>query len=444
MLSTHHLKLLDATLKVSALQQIIPTDVPKHLICSKNVALRQTLWACPNSAGDIRTWREESERVRPLTQSGQYQYETIIPDRVNADIPTVLFPMDYVHEPLADLKYLALSPAPSLGLIYEVFKRGFETGQPNTMESKVLQPNPSAFSNHGELMLTQSGRYRSMNTHIPRTRHYDQDEYESLKEKLAAEDSFVLFTARVEDANVGAGLIVNGLPAITAVGGFIHVLERETLQNIDFAVGVRSVHVDQGKAKYVDQSPNNRGNLSKGVVKNVRFNYKETTGTVEIVMILRCADQKKLMKALKEGVYRIAGGTVWDATVTTKVKAEDVANTIWIYSNEKFDQRIDDYFANHPEIEVAPNSDNPSLRKPDILDCAISFNNLRENHHSYSIIPNGYVLLEEPKKRNNLRTKGYDHAFAEPLFCLIELSNDFDLNHVFWKRYHTDTLVYWQ
>lgn len=51
---------------------------------------------------------------------------------------------------------------------------------------------------------------------------------------------FVQLEARCEGINVAAGMLAVGWPAITALDGLVHALERQTGQCIEFALGLRS------------------------------------------------------------------------------------------------------------------------------------------------------------------------------------------------------------
>lgn len=455
MLATHHLKLLDPTLKLKAIQKVIDFEVPKHLICSKNIDLRQLLWACPNNAADIRIWREESAKALPLVKDGTYQFTEQFPTEFDGHMKAVLLPtVDNVegYQKKNDIPYISTTPVPSLGVVHEVFKRTFETGKSSNLVDHVLQSNAMSLSNHGETLLMQAGHYRAFNAHIPAKKYLSQTDFDYISESI--DDSFMMLTARIEKMNANSGLIAEGLPSITAIGGFVHMLERETMQNISFAVGVKSVDIQEGKQRYVDQSVKNKANLRKGVLSNVRATMAETTATVELVLLLKTdnlpdsTNVYDLVNILEKEQYRIAGGVVWDQQVLFESLDEyQFINVKWLYSPKHFQNKIDRYFDQNPTITVhQKTTDKETItfeRKPDLLDCAIELHHTYEKGNSYSIVSNGYIYLEEPHERYGIRTNGYDHAFSETAFCLVNISNETDFSTLFWKRYNHKHCVFW-
>lgn len=465
MLATHNPKFLDQTIKVKAIQKIIDCSVPEHFICSKNIGLRQVFWACPYSAADMRVWREISANVKGFVsdktigleaQQIKYNDEPVIkeshPTQMDAYIKSILLPFDYVDDinGAKDIPYIAVTPLPSLGVVHEVFKRGFELAGSNPLIERTLQPNPMSLSNHGESLLMQAGRYRAFQTHIPRV--FDLFKNQQFLTKTQNKDDelvfpYLVFKAHVCDANLNAGLISEGLPSITALGGFIHALERKTGQNIDFAVGFRNVGIQDGSKRYIDQSRKNKSNLSKGVVANTRFTLNEKTGSFDIIMLLKCDDHSKLKKVISKEYFRIAGGQVSEIKLGHRLQKQ-VFQYAWMYKQDTFTDKIDHFFNENPTSLVHLKNENGEKtileRKSDMLDCAFNLHQLYENYNSYSLTSNGYILLEQAKERYNLRTNGYKHAFAEPIFSLIKISTVFDEKCAFWSRFHTNDVVYWQ
>ncbi len=455
MLATHHLKFQDSTLKVSGIQKVIDFNVPKFLICSKTIQLRQILWACPNSAADIRKWREESAKAKDQVKNGTFKFEDQFPEKFDAYIKSVLLPQVEDIENCvekSDIRYLATTPVSSLGVVHEVYKRGFETGFMNRLKSRTLQPNAMAYANHGEILLKQAGRYRSFDSNIPRTKFLDNEAFQEIKEDL--DGTFLMFTAKVESMNVSSGIIAQGLPSITAIGGFVHMLERETMQNIEFAVGFKNVFVHDGKLRYIDQSQKNKAGLKKGITANTRATFGETTATAEIVLLLKTQNlykskpMLKLREFLQENMeFRIAGGLVWDSQVKyTNLRNYDFSKIKWLYSYKHFRDKIDNYFIENTNVMVHQTKDNQKItfeRKSDLLDCAISLHYKRDTGVSYSIVSNGYIFLEEPKERYGFRTNGHDHVFSEPSFCLICVSTEIAFKNLFWKRHNHKNSVFW-
>lgn len=457
MLATHHLKLLDSTLQVKAIQKVIDFDVPEHFICSKNVDLRQTLWACPNSAADIRTWREESEKAKPLVKEGTYSFDEQFPTVFDGHMKGLLVPtVDDVeqYQDKADIPYISTTPVPSLGVVHEVYKRGFESGKSNKLVDHVLQSNAMALSNHGETLLMQAGHYRAFRAYIPQKKYLTGPDFDYISENI--DGSFLLFTAKVEKLNANSGLIAEGLPSITAIGGFVHMLERETLQNISFAVGVKRVDIQEGKQRYVDQAVKNKAKLTKGLLSNVRATMAETTATVELVLLLKTnnlPNSKKvrhLQDILLNQDFRIGGGAIFDKHIVFKTLDEyQFIDVKWLYSPKHFQSQIDQYFADNPTITVYQKSKEKNAdvvtfeREPDVLDCALHFHHKYEKGNTYSIVANGYIYLEEPKERYGIRTNGYDHAFSEASFCMVNISNETDFTNLFWERHNHKNGVYW-
>lgn len=462
MLATHSPKFLDQTIKVKGIQKVIDCEVPKHFICSKNIGLRQLFWACPTNAADIKTWREISAKVQPLVEDKTIRSEALditlndqpviqefFPEDMDGEMKSVLLPFDYVDEEkgvegIRQLPYVAVTPVPSLGVIHEVFKRGFELGRSNPLIQQTLQPNPMALSNHGETLLMQAGRYRAFEIHVPRT-------YDLLRPRIINKEDelvfpYLVFIAKVGDANVNAGLIAQGIPSITALGGFVHMLERETKQNIDFAVGFREVGVHEGKKRYINQSMKNKANLKNGVASNTRFTLNETTGSFEIVFLFKCKKQNALLYHLLNKPYRIAGGHVHEILYAGHKIQQSKFQYAWLYNQSKFTDKINDFFEKNPTVKVHSKDEDGKIiseHDADLLDCAFHLHTIYENYNSYGILSNGYILLEEPQQRTSVRTNGYKHAFAEPIFCLINLCTEFDDTQSFWKRFHTKNLVYW-
>lgn len=411
MIATHTPKLFNARIKSPAIASRIIGEVPKHLICSKNVKIRKELWAAPNNAAEIKKWRETIAQL-----SENHDLITSIPDINSPLVKQLLVPLIWRQD-----QYVSVSPAPSMGLLYELYKRLAEQGI--AYRKWVIQPTPAAMSNHGESLLMQGGVVRMLHRGP-----IDPD-----LQKSDWKGSFIQLTARCEKINISSGMVSLGFPAITAIGGLVHSVERATGDNIEFAIGFRSIQWSEGVPKTIAHKGSKVGQSGGGKITiGPSYVTDEVTATADVVLLIKTdGSRSKAIKAL-EKVTRMAGGSLFD------VKIEDMYNKKPISASYVFD--ASDMLKN--EIK------NLGV---DSLQAALELYTPKDGRGSrrwegfkekYTLNQVGYAYLEDPTIKECVRGN-YPHAWAESTYTLIGQSGmtdkcwwgcDSDQSGVYWKN----------
>ena len=399
MLATHSAKTFSSKIKQQALCARPIGLVPNRLICSQTVKMKKELWACPLNAAQIREWREKSKEL-----PDNFQFENSLPDVTDGRIKQLLLPTNAIS---TNYEYISVTPVSSLGLLNELFKRLKYQWAPYI--EKMIQPTPAARSNHGEQILVQGGAVRMMSQMPfktpPITKWVGQ---------------CIQITARCDGTNVSGGMMATGFPAITAIGGTVHSIERLINLPLEFAFGVVKSDWNLGLKK---TSTTMSGKVSPSYVT------EESCATLEIVLLIRikggCAkdgDYKTLKNLIDNNIRRVSGGSL--SNFETKHIESEAAERA-SYLEDASEQMNSDIFDSVDEDDV-----------PDNLDKAIFNYKLGAK---FTLNQTGYILLEEPCEKE--KSRGGMHAWVEPAFSLITL-NGLDKGS-WWKREHTDAGVFW-
>ena len=289
-------------------------------------------------------------------------------------------------------EYIAVTPMTSMGFLHELNTRLLDKKISHLKHT--LEPNGPAVSNYGEFMLSRGGALRMLKASI------------GLQIESEIDEDVVVFEADVIGMNIASGFVCHGIPAITAIGGMVHSLERETKAAISFAVGITSA-AKKTSAKLGVTHKSGRAILSPVL--------NECNGNLRITILLKSDDNDSVMLAANR-ITRIAGGSIFNTSISIAKKGT----------------RINASFIN----------DASSLLNDEIdkLDAALSiFSN--DNIYKFAISQSGYSYLNEKRFEENARNAEYKHCFAEPLFSFVELSSlsarsyyirQIDRDYAFW------------
>lgn len=381
MIGTHAPKLFNARMRQEAIRAR-PLSVPDGVVCSRNVVMRRELWALPSNAADMAVERQAAEEAPS-------HWESSIPDIEDPRIKQVLLPGDGWRSG----DYVAVSPMPSCGLMHELWTRLYARKLPRY--TWTVQPMAVALPNHGEMLMKQTGRINLLRRGIAEIR----------KGKWTGD--FVCIRARVEHANIAGGMLAVGWPALTAIGGFAHVLERETGEPLEFAFGLRNTDWNAVVPKFsVNRKIGQQVKVAPG------YSTEEITGNLEIVLLLRYSDggYDSALAAAARRMTRFSGGAMFDMRVTTHRDSRPINAAYLIDATADVERLI----RNH---EAA-----------DALDAALAIYGLdgswQENgewfqpRSGYTLNMSGYALLENPHGKQYARN-GSPHAWSEPLFTLV-------------------------
>lgn len=396
MLATHAPKALNSRLNQPAFAAKLYA-IPRHLICSGTVIMQQELFAAPKNAADIKKWRGADPALADYDQS--------LPDVVDPGCKQLLLPT----QDWRSNEYIAVSPVPSMGVLAEMWRRMPEAKARSYV--KMLQPTPAAMANHGEVVLMQSGQVRLFVRSVKSIR-------------VPASDwtgDFVQITALCDGINLDNGMLSAGIPAVTAIGGAVHVIERETGLDIDFAIGIQHSNKHRGIQKIAGVR-NGAGRTyangripGKGFVSVPAYDSSEIVGVARIVLLLRTASVDALdsiAEAAKK-LTRIAGGTLFDVEIKTVTNGHAPKAT---------------YLTEHHA---------PIIPFSDALYAAIG--NYKQWRLGVVPVMTGYALLEDPQERRNARAKL--HAWAEPVFSQVRFSVMSE--DAFWTRHNELWGVRW-
>lgn len=410
MIGTHTVRVADAKLQQDAIRAEMVELPPANLICSGTVNMRKRYWALPRNAADMKS-------VRERIASGTFETSPILPEIKDPSCKQLLIPgADWEND-----EYIAVSPAYSCGVLHELYHRIAETN--GFYRYWTVQPTPAAFGNHGEMVAVQGGRLRVLRRGVPRVDQKNRGIFD-----------FVRLRATVSGMNLSGGMITSGWPAISAIGGLVHSIERKVGEPLSFAYGQKKVSINRSAT----WAGNPGGNLRFG--KSVRagqvaghprptpgFRTTEITGTADIELLIRGDDHRQIAKALRQ-VTRIAGGSVFNAKVTVHRQSHPPRAAAYMTWGDI-----------HAEGDADPldfglaqyNSDGMWIKgqgyyqadKASMLSCV------------------GYGLLEKPTERAGVRGN-YPHAWAESLIGLIKLKAIED-ESCWWTRKTGSYGVYW-
>lgn len=377
MLATHSVKALNSRMQQSAIRAALTQQLPPETFSSQLIPVKY--FAAPTNAAEIRTFRELAE-YENSQQTTIDEIGTVLPTIEDGRITQVLLP--YADD------YVSITPVCSLGLMNAVNGAKLERSH-----MQAIQPVVAAIGNHGDPVCAFKGYTKLINNWISKE-----------PEESTLESPVVLLTGRCERIVLANGYIASGLPALTAIGGAVHVLERQTGLNIPFAFGIKNRTGFQDAKLGQLNNREHRTNTDTG--KKAIFSY-EVTANADIAIALKfesLADAERLIEACK-ALQRLAGGHLFDveARVTTEIPGYNWYNEIKDpYQCSTFDQFI---------------------------------NVVNEG---YSLVQTGFALLEIPTSKKMARLN--PHAWAEPIFHLFSLGQ---LN-TFFKLDSSETVIYWR
>lgn len=373
MLATHIPKFDLSFFRQQAISARILGEV-KQYICSSTIHIERELWAAPRNAADMRTWREASAQPSKL--------EVEIPPLEDLRQKQLLLPTQAWQKG----EYICVTPVKSMGVVNELYKRLENL----PAISRTLQPVAAALSSHGETLLMHAGRVRMLRQPV------------ASLEQNSWDGECVQIVLQLENVNLGAGLFSTGLPALSAIGGTVHVLERKFGLDLQFAYGARDISINVGGKKYSKIKGSDK--TIPGTVLN------EVNGRCTLILLIKGINHIPLSMIRKEigEIRRIAGGTFFEASIS-RAAGTDVEPALYLCK-----------------------ADLDSLPEEDILDTMLRVYSqgwemdeqkkkwIRNNFPAYSAVMAGYAFLEEPTWREHSRGN-FLHAWAEPLFLPVRL-----------------------
>jgi hypothetical protein len=367
------------------------------------------MWAAPTNAAEIKEWREAAEKL-----PNDFVLEPRLPGIADPQLKQLLVPADGRND-----RYISITPVPSMGVIHEVYQRLHEQKLP--FRKWIIQPTPAAIANHGEALLMQSGAVRMLRqgpTKITQGRWRGE---------------FVQLTARCEKMNISSGMLAVGLPAITAIGGFIHSLERKTGQDIAFAVGVKSSDFVSGVPKvttYKTSYGPASGRAQGGTVNPVPgYSTEEIVANCEIVLLLKSKAHSAELMDMLANTHRLAGGRLFDVDVS--VIADGIppdASYLLDASSDIARKRKEGMDSLQAALEMYA------------MDGRRVDGEWHQPRNGYTLNQTGYAFLERPVNRKGARGN-YPHVWAEPTFSLI--AQDSMSESCWWSKNSNESGVFW-
>ncbi|MDO4700692.1 MAG: type I-F CRISPR-associated protein Csy2 [Moraxella sp.] len=378
MLATHSVKLINAKAQQDAVCSQIIDELDKRYLTSQSIEMTKKYWSCPRSSANIKHFKDTQPAEHlPNIQDGRAIKQLLIPTQ------------DWRND-----NYISITPLESMGLLHELYLR-LKDNDSIKFKRFLLEPNVPAWGNHGELMVEQKGRLYLLQRRLANI----------VSENDTEEMICVSFMA--QGANITSGFVTYGHPAITAIGGLVHTLERAVGDDIKFAIGIRSI-IPENQKRY-----NSYNKVKKKTIWGIT---NELTATLEIRLLLKSDNLPKLQQCLLETpILRFAGGSIWDYKVFA-TDAPPVANYL---IDATCDIQTDD--------------------KRDVLSQALFLH--ASTPSIYSLNQAGYALLETPKERKNSRNS-YKHAWAEPIYIMTKQSSF--TKKAWWHRHLAENHIIWR
>lgn len=371
MLATHNPKLTNPRAQQKPICSHIIDTLPSYYITSQSVKMQNQFWACPKNAADISKFGDATPASHlPNIQDGQNIKQVIIPTQDN---------------------YLCVTPLDSMGLLHEMYTRL----QNDDIQHKrhLLESVTAAWSNHGEMLLKQKGRVYILTRGLAKINHNNES------------DTVVCVRFSAQSVNASSGLVSYGHPAITAVGGLVHAIERQCGQSIKFALGLSDIdHKKAPRQSFYNKS-------KRAAVWQLSY---ELLANMQVVLLLKSDNLGALYQHLLERpIHRFAGGSVWEY----QVQITDTPPNL-------------NYIVDRKE----------KVKGGDALNGALVLYDASPATHAINQV--GYALLSEPRKQQMARDD-YPHAWAEPIYAITNQesfsksawwSRKFEDNHIVWSR----------
>lgn len=410
MISTHTPKMFNARIKSKAISAKIEEKIPDCIICSQTTFMRKEMWAAPENAADMKKCREAI-----LNLHDDFNHEPFLPDIKDPKLKQILIPVDWRND-----KYFSVTPVSSMGVMHELYHRLYEQNLP--FRKWIIQPTPASMSNHGESLLMQGGAVRLLRrgpSKIP---------------KGNWRGDFVQLTARCEGMNISSGMIAVGFPAITAIGGFIHSLERKIGEDIEFAFGIKSADWVSGVPKITlnkNSYGSSCGHIKGGTVTpGSGYSTEEIVANCDIVLLLKTNADLVELQDILINTHRLSGGRLFDVESSV----------------------ITDGIPPHASYLLDSSSDISLKRKKegvDSLQAALEMYSMggswinrkwHQSRNSYTLNQTGYAFLERPVARGMSRGN-YPHAWSEPTFSLITQSSMKE--SCWWSKNINEAGIFW-
>ena len=402
MIATHNPKLLDARLKQPGIRvRLDPESLPAHLLSSATVD-GADLFAAPISAAHIGA--ERAELAQALADESPFLES--IPALEDGRCKQVLLPWRGA--------YVAATPVPSGKVMDQICQRWrimSDAGRSVIMYRRRVQPNPVAANNHGDPIASRGGVAWLVQQGImpPIARKEPSPPYPT---------EGVLITATLQNFNASSNYVQAGLPAITAIGGAVHALERETGTALPFAVGLSQIDPSgwtQGLVAPYQGRASKKMKMSKTLVMD------QISASAEIHLFLSCHFlwHSVVIKAASR-LSKIAGGTLWNLKAQS-ITAENSA-------------------AQDHVRWIMPQSVTASPEDGDLLDTMLELRRLRPVQ--FGIVQSGFAFLHAPRQQQFSRSDNRLHVWAEPVFSGALLDHPL-VPGGFWHRFERDNLVWW-
>lgn len=359
----------------------------------------------PTNAADMARFREAAaEQNETLPPS--------LPELTDGNIKQVLLPYRG--------SYVSATPVTSAKMLNRAWNALH--GKPHYVHT--VQPTPAAMANHGEAVMLQSGRVRMFRRGVCDIKY---------PHSVKFTDRIVCVRADVQNMNISGGMLSVGWPALTAIGGTVHALERKIGGPIQFAFGMKDPQWVEGAQKTIVNKSgaiSGDGRMPGKTHVHPGFNLEQVSGHAKIVLLLKTdgASVARLANAAKE-LTRIAGGVILNLGVSATRTAP------------KYPYLID------ASPEMARTMSKTGI---DAMDAAVQLyagdGDWREGGwyssvNNYMPSMSGYGFLHEPAIVEKTRDSCYRHAFVEPVFSMVCQGSFTD--DCWFSRYEHDWGVSW-
>lgn len=411
MIATHSPKMFNARIKSSAISAKIEGHAPDSMISSQTTHMRREMWAAPANAADMKQWREAVAKL-----PHDFVLEPSLPDIADPQLKQLLVPVDWRND-----RYVSVTPVASMGVIHELYQRLYEQNLP--FRKWIIQPTPAAMANHGEALLMQSGAVRMLRRGPAKI---DQGSWRG---------DFVQLTALCEGMNISSGMVAVGFPAITAIGGFIHSLERKIGHDIEFAFGIKSANWVSGVPKinvHKTSYGSSSGRVKGGKVTPVPgYSTEEIVANGEIVLLLKTKADPAELRDIVVNTHRLAGGRLFDVDVSVIADgippdASYLLDASSDISRKRKKERVDSLQA--------------ALEMYAMDGCWID-RKWYQPRNGYTLNQTGYAFLERPMGRMAARGN-YPHAWAESTFSLITQGSMSE--SCWWSKTSNEGGIFWK
>lgn len=370
MIATHNPKTFNPRLKQSPVIARLDADkLPLHMLHSGNTT-GNDLFAAPRNAADMSLARAEA-----MAKAQATNFETKIPDIEDGKLKQLLLPWQS--------EYVAITPLPSGKVMQQVHERARMMQEHPRLwaHMRLIQPVPAAANNHGDPIAAKAGRVLLVEQRTFPVAAQDVDSTFGVHG--------VLLTADITGLQISSNYVQVGMPAITAVGGAVHVIERETGLSLPFAVSIDPFD------RWNDGKMGGRRALDGSAVKDVVLD--EITANTRILLLLECAPyDHAIVKNALQKLTRIAGGTLWNHTLSSI--APDTVQP--------------------PRRWIMPGTVIPRDGR-DMLESCLFLR--RTEPADRALTQAGYAFLHEPRTQAMARNNGGLHAWAEPMFNMCRL-----------------------